>query len=427
MDDDIIKEFLLFAKTNALLSAFAVCTMLSISDGELLYANSTTTLPLLHVSLAISAFGLVFPGLILCGCFITRLLLSRILSKKEEAAGSFVAFAFSDKRNPLLSYSLVFGVPILASLYCIWRVSVVPSLKTAICLLLSLAIIFSVYVLADLMQLLWSQLPEGRRGRLKRWPPLLTMSQSGLLAIVAVLAVTQILEIPPTFQFLPRQSDTIKLAGLKLDGFSAGNAYFYEANFSNTTLHNANLKGAYMANAVLAEATIDETKADRAVFTHADMRGMKARTASFNGAYMEMVDARSAVFADSVMQGVKAGHMSASGGDFQGIDAVDADFSYSTLTNAHFWGANMASASLKGADLRGAQFGGAILEKADLKCALIQGAKLDGAKELQAEQLQNTMGDETTKLPAGIERPEMWKHLATFEITCGLPRRVASR
>ena len=92
------------------------------------------------------------------------------------------------------------------------------------------------------------------------------------------------------------------------------------------------------------------------------------------------------------------------------------------LTGANLRCADLSAISFTGADLRGSDLRYADLRRADLRGALLDGANLDradlreaqltSAMGLTEEQLNNAVGDGTTKLPSYIERPEHWP-------TCG--------
>jgi hypothetical protein len=88
------------------------------------------------------------------------------------------------------------------------------------------------------------------------------------------------------------------------------------------------------------------------------------------------------------------------------------------LQGAYLQGANLQGAYLKGANLQGADLIGAYLQGADLKGANLQGANLQGANLQRAnlqgamyltqEQLEQALGDESTKLPEDLIRPPSW-------------------
>ena len=89
------------------------------------------------------------------------------------------------------------------------------------------------------------------------------------------------------------------------------------------------------------------------------------------------------------------------------IDLRDAD-----LQGARFGGANLRGANLQGANLRAAFLNkvnliGADLTGADLTGAYLYTADLTGA-QIDFD-LSLTLGDESTKLPAGIKPPKVWQ------------------
>jgi hypothetical protein len=70
--------------------------------------------------------------------------------------------------------------------------------------------------------------------------------------------------------------------------------------------------------------------------------------------------------------------------------------------------ANLRGADLRHADLRGANLVGARLMGVDLAHANICGADLSTAEDLTEEQLLETKGDSSTKLPEEMQMPEHW-------------------
>jgi uncharacterized protein YjbI with pentapeptide repeats len=405
MEDEIGSEFLLLARTNAVLSAFAVCTLLSISDGALLYGKSTATLPLVAVPLSVSVIGLVFPGIILGACLVARMLLPRLRRQEGANANGIIAFALGERLNAALAYFVVFAVPILASLYCLWRIAIVPGLYPHACLLSTAALLF---LLSLAVEIAWFfPRPMPRRGLL------------GFALTGVVLAAAQLTPASPAWHVLARAPATIEMAGADLQGvFARGDARLFGANLSHAQLRDANLQGANLVTARMAEAQLDNTRADGAYFVAADLRRVHAEMGSFTGAYLQGAAARGADFNNSVMLALHAHRLSAPGGDFQGIDAAGADFSEATLSNVHFWGASLPGANFAGANLGGAEFGGAVLDGAMLTCALLQGAKLGKAKGLVQAQLATTMGDEGTTLPPDLAKPAIWGNSAAFNAAC---------
>jgi hypothetical protein len=74
------------------------------------------------------------------------------------------------------------------------------------------------------------------------------------------------------------------------------------------------------------------------------------------------------------------------------------------LSRADLSGANLSEAGLSEAGLNFAN-----LSRADLSGANLSGARLNLAKEITQEQLEYTIGDETTKLPESLTMPASWK------------------
>jgi len=416
MDDDIGGEFMLLARTNAVLSAFAVCTLLSISDGTLLYGKSTATLPLLSVPLSVSVIGLVFPGIILCACLIGRLLLARLRQRAGKGGDGIIAFALGEHLNAMLTYLVVFAVPIGASLYCLWRIAIVPGLYPHACLLSAAALLMLVTLAIEVLGYYPRPMP--------RW---------GLaVAVLAMAALSgaQLAPASPAWHLLARAPAGIQMPGADLEGLSAsGDARLFGANLAHAKLRDSDLRGANLVTARMAEAVLDNVRADGAFFVAADMRRVDAKMGSFTRAYLQGVSARGADFNNSVMQGAHAHRMLAPGADFQGIDAGSADFSEATLTNARFWGANLAGANFTGANLAGAEFAGAIVDGAVLTCALVQGTNFKSAKGLVQAQLAGMLGDGHTQLPDYLTAPSAWAGPASSNPACqsGQSSEVANK
>lgn len=113
------------------------------------------------------------------------------------------------------------------------------------------------------------------------------------------------------------------------------------------------------------------------------------RNAKLNGAYLHETDFRMAVFSWAELRGAICFNA-----DFKGANLSEADLSGAKLGNA-----DLSGAVFTGTDLRAADLGRANLRK---------GADLQGAKNLTQPQVDSAYGDETTRLPDGIKRPDHW-------------------
>jgi uncharacterized protein YjbI with pentapeptide repeats len=99
--------------------------------------------------------------------------------------------------------------------------------------------------------------------------------------------------------------------------------------------------------------------------------------------------------------------------DLTGADLHAANLVMADLRHAHLWGADLSLADLEGADLRwadvrAANLVGARLLGTDLEGANLCGTDLRTAEDLTTEQLEDTIGDEQTRLPDHTLRPHRW-------------------
>ena len=102
-----------------------------------------------------------------------------------------------------------------------------------------------------------------------------------------------------------------------------------------------------------------------------------------------------------------------------GADLTSADLSMTNLDLSDLREANLfraglheaevLRADLTSADLSGADLSGTFLFGANLSGADLSGANLQEAQELTQNQIEWTIGSNTTKLPEGFYRPELWR------------------
>ncbi len=117
------------------------------------------------------------------------------------------------------------------------------------------------------------------------------------------------------------------------------------------------------------------------------------------------------------LQDLNDGGVSLDGVDVDGAWLQDlrlpkARMSGFSAREASLYGADLSGANLYAADLRAnlyaADLSGAHLERADFACADLRMADLRGATGLTQGQLEEADGDESTRLPQGLERPGAW-------------------
>ena len=166
------------------------------------------------------------------------------------------------------------------------------------------------------------------------------------------------------------------LQGIDLEKAELDSADFQVATLSGANLREASLQGADLRNADLGNSASDDT-----------------RKANLEGADLENADAREANLSNVNLQGAKLNN---------------ADLSDAELDDALLQGADLKDTSLQNTNLIGADLQGADLQNAYLYYADISGADLRGAKHLTQEQINASLGDDETQLPADLEPSSTW-------------------
>jgi hypothetical protein len=156
---------------------------------------------------------------------------------------------------------------------------------------------------------------------------------------------------------------------------------------TRTTVHPADLTRAWLKKANLRRANLIGARFDHANLRHACLHGADLTDANFEGADLIRVGLTSTNLTEARLAGA---------------DLTDADLNRADLTDAIVGGSDLTRADLSESDLTRATFYGS-----DLTDANFEGADLTDVG-LTQDQLNVTDGDETTKLPAELHRPEQW-------------------
>lgn len=103
------------------------------------------------------------------------------------------------------------------------------------------------------------------------------------------------------------------------------------------------------------------------------------------------------------------------------------NFSGCNLTAANLCAAYLDEADLTHAELNdtcacNARFNNANMLGASMKGVLLFGAEMDRSLNLKQEQLEEAIGNHTTKIPAKLTRPKSWENEATAHFKC--PRSI---
>jgi hypothetical protein len=90
------------------------------------------------------------------------------------------------------------------------------------------------------------------------------------------------------------------------------------------------------------------------------------------------------------------------------IDLSEADLRRAKLIRADLKGTKLTKADLREAILIKARLGEVDLAEADLRGANLSGADLSNTVNLTQEQIEESLGDQTTMLPDKLQHPKLW-------------------
>jgi hypothetical protein len=136
--------------------------------------------------------------------------------------------------------------------------------------------------------------------------------------------------------------------------------------------------------------------------------GAELKTADLRGAALHRANLSGAVLADANLSKAKMWGTNFSGATICGTNLSDANLAGADLSGARLWGVNLSGALLLRANLSGAHFLRARLAGAELMQADVTEADLSGSAGLTQNQLDETIGDETTQLADELETPAAW-------------------
>ena len=171
-------------------------------------------------------------------------------------------------------------------------------------------------------------------------------------------------------------------------------ANLFGVDFSYSDLRSSDLSGADLQKATLTRASLAGSKAEKANFQRIEGYRTSFQELAANGASFASAELQRADFKGAMLEGV----------DFSKAELGRANFQEATLTGTQFTSANLARAQLQGAALAGPiDFAGAFLFLTRL-----EGLDLSAATGLQQMQVDQSCGDDQTKLPQGLSAPTTW-------------------
>ena len=212
--------------------------------------------------------------------------------------------------------------------------------------------------------------------------------------------------------------DLANMEECHLDFAQMNSAELNGAVLNRATLNGTNLLEARLNGAELNGARLNEAKLDRAELNAAQCNG-----AELNGAMLRLVKLNGAVLVGATLNGADLNGSAinravANGADFSKAKLNGAELKQAVLNRAIFNAAELNGAELNratliragliGAELNGAKLDGADFNAAEMTKAAVKSTDLSGAVRLSETQVNSMYGDESTTLPANMQRPNGW-------------------
>jgi uncharacterized protein YjbI with pentapeptide repeats len=185
-------------------------------------------------------------------------------------------------------------------------------------------------------------------------------------------------------------------------------ANLYGAILQGANLQAAILEGANLQRAILYGANLQRANLQRAILQEADLQATNLRGANLHEANLQGANLQAAKLQRAILYGAILQRADLLAANLQGANLQAAILRGAILRGAILRGANLQEADLYGAHLRGAYLQEADLHGANLQQANLQRAILQGTYRITQDQIESTIGSNETKLPEGLNRPELW-------------------
>lgn len=181
----------------------------------------------------------------------------------------------------------------------------------------------------------------------------------------------------------------LMLGGSSFEGGNLSGADFSLTDLSNTVLKNANLNKTTLVRASLANADAAGANFERVEGYRSNLSGISAVGANFVSSEMQRSN-----FAEA---------------DLSRVDFTKAELGRTSFVKAKLDATRFAMANLSRANFHNAEILGSIdFTHAFLFLTRIEGVDLSSATGLTQEQITLACGDDRTKLPQGLQKPEQW-------------------
>ena len=178
---------------------------------------------------------------------------------------------------------------------------------------------------------------------------------------------------------------------------------------SQTDLGEAIFSGADMSSSDLRGSRLDGANFNKTNLVRASLKGASAIGADFSNVIASRTD-----FGDGNFSGTNFSKAETSRADFENSLLNDADLSRGEFARANFKLANISGVKFDFSNLARSDFRGVKFDKtpsfanAYLFQVRFEGVDLSQATELKSWQIELACGDDATKLPEGLSRPDSW-------------------
>lgn len=179
----------------------------------------------------------------------------------------------------------------------------------------------------------------------------------------------------------------------RLGGEDLSGGHFLKTDLSGSDLSEANLSHSHLIG-----ANLTRTNLQGANLEGADLTKALGGRASFKGAEL-----KNAVLAKAELPRADFSETELAGTDLTKADLARANMTGSRLTDVELKFANLSRAKLQGAVVVASDFGGAYTY-----LMRIEGADLSQAQGLTQDQLDIACGNDSSKLPAGLQVSDQW-------------------
>lgn len=176
----------------------------------------------------------------------------------------------------------------------------------------------------------------------------------------------------------------IELLAKRLDENNKEVNYFNKIDFTDAFMPYVNVSG----------LVFNESNFSRGNFRNSKFVGVKIYQSNLNEVDFRGGDLTSISIRNSDLRNA----------DFVAAILIESSFDDSNLAGVKFTAANMNNVSLKNTDLSGARFTGAKMNDVDFS-----GANLSDVELLTQSDIDFAKGDQFTKLPRTLKRPDHWK------------------